>query len=101
MGTPRESRQEWAKRVASWRRSGETAQAFAARHGWNSSTLRWWSSEGRRARGDGVAFVEVTPTRPVFAKPFIDVILRNGRRLRVRGDADPEMIASLARALEA
>jgi len=29
------------------------------------------------------------------------VILRNGRRLRVRGDADPEMIASLARALEA
>jgi hypothetical protein len=35
----------WQKRVARWRASGETAEAFSAREGFAASTLRWWSSK--------------------------------------------------------
>ena len=38
----------WKKRVASWRASGETAEAFSAGRGWSAKTLRWWSSRLRR-----------------------------------------------------
>jgi hypothetical protein len=55
----------------------------------------------RRVRAGGVEFVEVTSTRNVQATPSIEVRLRNGHRLRVRGDVDPETVARLARALEA
>ncbi len=89
------------RRVGSWRRSGETAKAFAARYGWNPSSLRWWASQERRRGADGVAFVEVTPPEPSRTKSGLDVLLANGRRLRVRGDVDPDMVARLARALEA
>jgi hypothetical protein len=34
----------WKERVAGWRASGETAEAFCAAHGWSPNTLRWWSS---------------------------------------------------------
>jgi hypothetical protein len=101
MGAQRASREEWVRRVASWRRSGETANVFAARYGWNPSNLRWWSSQERRSRADGVAFVEVAAPEPLRTKSGIDVLLANGRRLRVRGDVDPETVARLARALEA
>ena len=35
----------WQQRVARWRASGETAEAFSAREGFAASTLRWWSSK--------------------------------------------------------
>lgn len=35
----------WRRRVASWRASGQTADAFAAAHGLTASTLRWWASQ--------------------------------------------------------
>lgn len=34
----------WKKRVASWRASGETAEAFSAGRPWSPKTLTWWSS---------------------------------------------------------
>ena len=74
---------------------------FAARYGWNPSNLRWWSSQERQTRADSVTFVEVTPPEVLRPKSGIDVLLANGRRLRVRGDVDPETVARLARALEA
>jgi transposase len=38
----------WQKRVARWKASGETADAFAAREGIKAGTLRWWSSRLQR-----------------------------------------------------
>jgi hypothetical protein len=41
--------QAWAKRVAAWRESGQSADAYAAGRGFAGATLRWWSSRlGRR-----------------------------------------------------
>jgi hypothetical protein len=34
----------WKKRVASWRASGQTAEAFSRGQPWSPRTLRWWSS---------------------------------------------------------
>ena len=104
MATKRSKWQEWAKRVDAWRRSGESAATFCARHGWSPKTLAWWSSRGlpaKRAKAE-VACVELAP-RPVAAPRagVVDVVLRNGRRLRVRGSVDPETPVALVRALEA
>lgn len=41
----------WRKRVAEWRASGETAEAYSTRHGLTTSTLRYWSSRLRREDG--------------------------------------------------
>ena len=35
----------WKKRVASWRASGQTAEAFSEGRPWSPKTLRWWSSQ--------------------------------------------------------
>lgn len=36
---------EWARRVAAWRRSGETAAEYARGREFAASTLKWWSSQ--------------------------------------------------------
>jgi hypothetical protein len=108
MTTKRAKWQEWERRVEAWRASGESAAAFAGRNGWNARTLAWWASQGLRAKraafaSSEVSFVEVAPPapRPPNRPGRINVVLRNGRRLRIRGMVDPETLCALARALEA
>jgi hypothetical protein len=51
----------WKKRVARWRASGETAEAFSAREGFAANTLRWWSSRlgGVKAAPASVEMVQL------------------------------------------
>ena len=51
----------WAKRVAAWRASGQTADAFAAGHGFAGSTLRWWASHAGRRKAAIVQVVRAAP----------------------------------------
>jgi transposase len=53
---------KWQSRVAEWRASGETAEAFAAGKGYEASTLRFWSSQLRRKGAGVVAAAEPTVT---------------------------------------
>ena len=39
---------EWAKRVATWQKSGLKAEAFVKGKDYRAKTLVWWSSELRR-----------------------------------------------------
>lgn len=41
---------KWQQRVARWRASGGTAEAFSAREGFAASTLRWWASKLAREK---------------------------------------------------
>jgi hypothetical protein len=108
MKTKRTKWQEWERRVEAWRSSGEPASTFAERNGWNARTLTWWATQGLRARraviaaaADSVKFVEVAPEREVPSRAgVVDVVLRNGRRLRIRGVVDPETLGALARVLD-
>lgn len=39
---------KWRKRVAGWRASHETAETYSTRHGFTTSSLRYWASRFRR-----------------------------------------------------
>jgi hypothetical protein len=53
----------WKKRVAEWRASGKTAEAFSAGRGWSPQTLRWWSSRlGRKAQPPIVRVAQLVRT---------------------------------------
>jgi hypothetical protein len=39
---------KWRQRVAGWRASGETAATYSARHGFTTSSLRYWACRFRR-----------------------------------------------------
>ncbi len=72
----RKIRQVWKHRVEQWKRSGLTAQKFAAKKaGVNAATLKWWKWQlGREARArvtlDAIAasapprFIEVAAPAP-------------------------------------
>lgn len=100
------SRVEWQQRVAQWKSSGLTAEAFAARRGLKAGTLRWWSSTlgraGGRLGGAGFALVVPTATAPAepVESPALDVVLPSGRVVRVRRGFDPAFLGELLVALE-
>jgi len=81
----------WAKRVAAWRASGQSADEYAAGRGFAGSTLRWWSSHlGRR----GPALVRVVPIaeRPRDATLELSV---GDVRVLVRADFDRGLLAEV------
>jgi hypothetical protein len=57
----------WARRVAEWRASGESAGSFAAGRGFAPSTLRWWSSRLSR-RSVGLVRVVTPPPSAAVAR---------------------------------
>ena len=43
-----ETATKWRQRVAGWRASGEAAKTYSTRHGFTTSSLRYWASRFRR-----------------------------------------------------
>jgi hypothetical protein len=89
------SRAQWRKRVAQWKKSGQTAEDFAAQEGLNPGTLRWWSSRlGCSSAGEAeVDFARLVPVEmaPPRATRRIDATFRvapAARREAVRFLAD-------------
>ena len=124
--TPREV---WTKRVERWSDSGLTAKEYAAETGLNANTLMHWKwrlgAEARRRQRatrpivEAVQFVEVTPpaavaktpaipasvapppvAAPVIADESLEVILRDGLRIRVPVQFDPGALRRVVAALE-
>jgi transposase len=122
----RATRAEWARRVARWRRSGLSAKEFAAREGFNASTLTFWSwklgtlkgsvPQGRRTRGGATpgrkqnhatepdasdAFVGFDLVAPRAASSDLELVLDDGLRVRVPAGFDAptleRMVALLRR----
>lgn len=86
------TRDEWAKAVGEWSRSGLKGAEFAAGIGVKESTLRHWKwklEHGERPRGarrtEG-AFVRIAPVRvPLSAAETesVELVLLNGVRIRL------------------
>src|SRR4051812_19916997 len=101
------SRAQWQKRVAQWKKSGLTAEGFAAQEGLNPGTLLWWSSRLRRlAAGEAeVGFARLIPVEEVPAQASepgaLDIVLASGRVVRVRPGFDPALLRDVLRVLEA
>jgi hypothetical protein len=93
--------------VRAWRASGQSASAYAEQHGLHAGTLAGWGSKLRdvtrsapvvAAGATGRSPVRFLPVR-VSADverneaPLIELVLRNGRRVRVGGAFDGEVLA--------
>ena len=116
--------EEKVRLVAETLRPGETVQGVSRRHGVCASLLHRWR---RAARGEAArqrrspqllpvrlvaADPELPPAAPTPPTPptpvssagaavLIELVLRNGRVLRLRPEADATAVARLAAALEA
>lgn len=96
-GTSKGTKAKWAERVRAWRASGETAAAFAERHGFSESTLHGWSS--RLSRGEAPQFLRLVAKGPEpRASPEL-VVEVGGARVRVREGFDRGLLAEVVRAL--
>ena len=100
MERQRRSRREWQVLVAGWQKSGESAEAFAARHGVKPRTLVWWSSELKRntapKRPGPLVPVEVVHGRG--EAPSVELLLGHAT-LRFERGASPRYVAAVTRAL--
>jgi hypothetical protein len=121
----RRSRAEWAREARQWRRSGQPAEEYATAHGLRTNTLTWWASQlgirattsDREAPAAAVrspAFLQVrvvgdspgqteasrdgerTPEEQERkAGPGLELLLRNGRSVRVDVGFDAETLTRL------
>lgn len=106
----RRSRAEWVEEVRRWRQSGRTAAVYASERGLHAGTLAAWASKLRDvATADGGAErtpsaflpVRVTTPRPSqSAGADVEIVLNNGRRVRVGGDFQSEQLARLLAVVE-
>ena len=98
-------RDEWAKRIEGWKRSGLSAEPFAEREGFNVHTLRWWARQLRREpiiEDLRPKFVEVVvPSATVIAESAaIEVVLREGVRVVVPNNFDENTLRRVLRVVE-
>jgi transposase len=103
----RRSRSDWTAEIKRWRESGQSAVEYAEVRGIHAGTLAGWASKvressGARARGDARSMfvpVRVAPATPTSEirpeRGEVEVVLRNGRRVRVSGDFDSGSLARL------
>jgi hypothetical protein len=105
-----EREQLWRQHLAAWRQRGTTQAEYCRAHGLAPADFSWWKHE--LARRDAVVGRCSTPCAPapfvpvqVVARnaesPVCEVVLRNGRLLRIGTECEPEWIAKVATALEA
>lgn len=105
----RRSRAEWIEEVRRWRESEQSATEYARDNGIHAGTLAGWASKVR----DSMVAKPVAGQRPSMFVPVhvapaastpataggdcgqVEVVLRNGRRVRISGAFDGEAVARL------
>ena len=92
----------WRQVVARWKRSGLSVRAFCGAEGLNPMTFYWWRRELDRRDQARPAFLpvhvlaEATAPSPVG----IEVVLANGRSVRVGMGFDPHTLVRVVELLE-
>ena len=94
----------YAGRILDEADRAESDRSYAARRGIKAQRLTWWRSRlerprRERTRGTEAGFVELK-ARPATPTTVVEVLLLNGRQLRISDQADAAAIARLADALE-
>jgi hypothetical protein len=112
--SPRRSRSEWEREIARWRASGLSASEYARNQGFKEARLWWWSAQLKRRPADrdtqpsntaSLAFlpVRVRQTQPESSNSgaaCIEVVLGNGRCVRVVGALDVSQLERVLAAAE-
>jgi len=98
-----ESVEVWTERVAAWRASGLSGGQFAKRQGLKESSLYRWGKivgDGSPRRGRRQGFAEVVVTAASGEAAALEVVLGNGRVIRVLGPIDAAQLQRVVAALE-
>lgn len=99
-----ERQRRWQAHLAAWQRSGLSQAEYCRQHGLAPADFSWWKRELAK-RGlttpPPAPFVPVQVIARGADTTGCEVVLRNGRRLRLGPDIDPAWVAKLAAALEA
>src|SRR5690606_36547850 len=91
-----------------WRASGQTAREFAKARGLGADNLYRWSWEQRRSptgSSEHSGFMEVRlahadPEGARVVSGGVEVVLGNGRTIRILGEVDPQRLRALVEVLE-
>jgi len=99
----KQARRKWERLVSEQGRSGQTVAAFCRERQLCASHFFWWKKRLRASAA--TKFLEVKwaaapPTPRPVGDPRVEVVLTNGRRLRVGPGFDPELVRALAAVLE-
>jgi hypothetical protein len=99
----RKARQKWQRLVSEQGRSGQTVAAFCRERKLCVSHFFWWKK--RLGASAWEKFLEVklaaaAPAPRAVGDPRVEVVLRNGRSLRVGPGFDGELVRTLAAVLE-
>jgi hypothetical protein len=94
----------WRQVLARWRRSGLSVRAFCRAEGVNEPRFYWWRRKLGQAEPKEPVFVPVHVVPEPAAESAtrgIEVVLANGRCLRVGPGFDPHTLVTLVDLLEA
>src|SRR5262245_27188100 len=92
----------WRLVVARWKQSGRSVGAFCRAEGLNQATFYWWRRELKRRDQPKPALlpVRVLATEAVAVGAGVEVVLANGRCLRVTAGFDPHTLVQVVALLE-
>ena len=98
-----EARGKWRRVVSEQGQSGQSVAAFCRERQLRPSHFYWWKKQLQASPAP--KFVEVkwataAPSPTLAGDPRVDVLLRNGRTLRVAPGFDADLLRSLLRVLE-
>jgi len=99
----KQARRKWQRLISEQGRSGESVRAFCRERQMCASHFYWWK---KRLVASGAAkFLEVklataAPALGAGKDRRVEVVLRNGRSLRVGPGFDPELVRALAAVVE-
>jgi hypothetical protein len=93
MAQKRVSRDEWARRVRDWEASGLSAADYGRRRHLRPGALTWWRWKLSHDEATSPAFVEVHVVDDVADAPSVEVVLTNGRIVRVPPSFDDDALA--------
>jgi len=100
--TSEQRRQRWRQTVQQWRASGLSQAEFCRHRGIPYSRFVWWkrrvSAELPATVAQPSGFVPLGTLR--LPRPRLEVVLRNGRRLRFGPELAPEQLAGLVAVLD-
>ena len=97
-----EKERQWRRRIDQWRASGLSVRAFCARHGLATASFYNWRRVLERRAAEKAAFVpvRVVADAPPAQASALELVLADGRIVRVAPGFDAPTLRQLLTALE-
>lgn len=94
----------WRRRLRAQAKSGHSVRAWCRRHRVTETAFYWWRRElARRNTEDSAASfvpVHVAEASTGDGSPSMEIVLTNGRRVRLTGPVDGQSLAEVLDVLE-